>query len=42
MRLFVAIELGEEVLREAAALIDELRRRVDRQARNGRLKWVTP
>jgi len=42
MRLFVAIELGEEVLREAAALIDELRRRVDRQARNGRLTWVTP
>ena len=42
MRLFVAIELGAEVLREAAALVAELRRRVDRGTRNARLTWVTP
>src|SRR2546426_206765 len=42
MRLFVAIELGAEVLREAAALVAELRRRVDRGTRNARLTWATP
>ncbi len=42
MRLFIALELGEEVLREAAALIEDLRRRADRRAPNARLTWVTP
>jgi 2'-5' RNA ligase len=42
MRLFVAVELGEDVLREAATLVGELRRRVDRRAPDAKLTWVTP
>ena len=42
MRLFVAVELGEHVHREAATLVAELRRRVDRRSANAKLTWVTP
>src|SRR5919108_1338956 len=42
MRLFVAIELGEQVVREAAKLVDELRKRADRRSKAARLGWVTP
>src|SRR2546426_3148753 len=42
MRLFVAIELGEQVLREGAKLVDELRKRADRRSPGARLTWVTP
>jgi|SRR5262245_35244499 len=42
MRLFVAIELGEQVLGEAAKLVDELRKRADRRSPKARLTWVRP
>jgi 2'-5' RNA ligase len=42
MRLFIALELGEEVLREAAALVEELKQRMHRRSPDARLTWVTP
>jgi 2'-5' RNA ligase len=40
MRLFVAIDLGEQVLDEAAALIRELRRRQEERYRSARVTWI--
>jgi 2'-5' RNA ligase len=42
VRLFVAVELAEEVARAAGALIDELRRRAQQLAPRSRITWVAP
>jgi 2'-5' RNA ligase len=42
MRLFVAIELGDAVRTRAASLVDDLRRRAERQTPHARLTWVAP
>lgn len=42
MRLFTAVELNEEVRGAAAALLDELHRRVSRAAPRARLTWADP
>ena len=42
MRLFIAIELNPAVVRVTAELIDELRRRAERNAPRARIAWVTP
>ena len=42
MRLFTGIELDPAVLRAAGDLVDELRRRVERDAPRARIAWVTP
>ncbi len=42
MRLFTAIELGDAVRFEAAALVGELRRRAERMAPRARVTWVAP
>ena len=42
MRLFTAIELGEEVCAQAAALLDTLRRRARESAPRARVTWVAP
>ena len=42
MRLFVAIELEENVLRTAAGIAEELRRRTARLAPTARVTWLTP
>ena len=40
MRLFTAIELGDDVAARAGALVDELRSRAGRLAPAGKLTWV--
>lgn len=42
MRLFVAIELNDEVTKAAGRLIDELQRRCARLAPRARVTWVPP
>jgi RNA 2',3'-cyclic 3'-phosphodiesterase len=42
MRLFTAIELGEDVRSRAATLLDELRTRAKRSAPHAKLTWVAP
>jgi 2'-5' RNA ligase len=42
VRLFVGIDVGPDVRREAARAIDELKRRVDRVAPRARVSWVRP
>lgn len=42
MRLFTAIELGDEVRDRAGSLVDELRRRTGSMAPRARLTWVAP
>jgi 2'-5' RNA ligase len=40
MRLFTAVELGEEVLARAAAFLEDLRARASRMAPRARIAWV--
>ena len=42
MRLFVAVEVGPDVQRAAARVVDELKRRVERSAPHARVTWVQP
>jgi len=42
VRLFVAIEIGEDVAAEAARVIERLRARVATLAPHARVTWVTP
>lgn len=42
MRLFTAIELGDEVRTRARMLLDELRARAHRAAPHAKLTWVSP
>lgn len=42
MRLFTAIELGDEVCANAATLLETLRRRASQSAPQGRVTWVAP
>ena len=42
MRLFVAVEIGSEVQREAARVIEELRQRTARSAPHAKVTWVNP
>ncbi len=42
MRLFTAIELGDEVAPRAGALVEELRRRTGTLAPSARITWVAP
>jgi 2'-5' RNA ligase len=42
LRLFTAIELGEEVCSRAAALVDTLRRRAAASAPHAKVTWVAP
>jgi 2'-5' RNA ligase len=42
VRLFVAVELTDEVIRAASDLIDELRARAKRLAPRARITWVVP
>ena len=42
MRLFVAIEIGEELRRELSRTLDELKRRIEQSAPHARVTWVTP
>jgi len=42
VRLFVAVDVGPDVRREAARVLDELRARVGRLAPRARISWVTP
>ena len=42
MRLFTAIELGDEVGARAGALLDTLRRRAGRMAPRAKITWVAP
>ena len=42
MRLFTGIELDSAVRRAVGELVDELRRRVERDAPRARIAWVTP
>ena len=42
MRLFTGIELDPSVLRAAGELVEELRRRVERDAPRARVAWITP
>ena len=42
MRLFTAVEVGERIQAEAAAVVAELKRRVDRIAPRARVTWVVP
>lgn len=42
MRLFVAIEVGADVQRRVADVIDEFKRRLSRSAPRARVSWVAP
>jgi 2'-5' RNA ligase len=41
MRLFVGVEIGEQMAAAAAALVDELRRRAQRLAPRARITWIS-
>ena len=42
MRLFTAIELGDDVCARAGALVETLRRRAEQSAPRARVSWVAP
>ena len=42
MRLFVGIELDDDVVRAASAIVEELKRRVSRLAPGARIGWIPP
>jgi 2'-5' RNA ligase len=42
MRLFTAIELGDDVCARAGALVESLRRRADKAAPRAKVTWVAP
>jgi 2'-5' RNA ligase len=42
VRLFVAVELGEDVQATASRVIDELKRRMEKRAPHARVTWVKP
>jgi RNA 2',3'-cyclic 3'-phosphodiesterase len=42
LRLFTAIEIGEEVRRELSGTVDELKRRMEQSAPHARVAWVKP
>jgi 2'-5' RNA ligase len=42
VRLFIAIDVGPDVRREAARVVAELKRRVERMAPRARVSWVKP